>query len=73
MMLGTDDPLTQGIPMRENCEQFFWATVEPDEDSALNRLSELVSEDVVGKDIKKVQKGRGYTLAGPNQKFNRQN
>ena len=55
MMLGTDDPLAQGIPMRENRNMFFWATVEPNEDSALNRLSELVSEDVVGKDAVEIK------------------
>ena len=45
-MLGTEDPLTQGIPMRENRNIFFWATVEPNEDSGLNKLSELVLEKI---------------------------
>ena len=40
MVLGTDDPLAQGIPMRVNT----WASVESDLDGALIRLSELVSE-----------------------------
>ena len=64
-MLSTDDPLAQGIPMRENRNMFFWATVESNEDSALNRLSESISEEIVKKKDKKSKGVKKHkTIAG---------
>ena len=46
---------------------FFWATVESNEDSALNRLSELVSEGVAERDEVEIQKKRDSILMDSTQ------